>query len=68
MTQRKWLTALLLSIFLGAWGVDRMYLGKVGTGILKLLTGGALGVWWAIDVILVATGAMRDKQGRELAR
>lgn len=63
-----WLVALLLSIFVGTLGVDRFYLGKVGTGILKLITAGGLGVWWIIDIILIATGSMRDAQGRPLVR
>lgn len=57
----------LLSWFLGGLGVDRFYLGKVGTGIAKLLTLGGLGVWAIIDIILVLTGAQRDKNGRRLA-
>ena len=36
--QRSFLVALLLSILLGTLGVDRFYLGKVGTGLLKLIT------------------------------
>ncbi|TDW28942.1 Ltp family lipoprotein [Cryobacterium psychrophilum] len=58
-----WLFALLLGIF----AVDRFYLGKVGTGLLKLFTFGGLGVWVLVDLILVLTGAQRDKQGRTLA-
>lgn len=65
---RDWLVALLLSIFLGSLGIDRFYLGKIGTGLLKLVTFGGLGIWWLIDVILIATGAMRDAQGRPLIR
>lgn len=53
--QVNWIVALLLSIFLGSLGVDRFVMGKVGTGILKLLTAGGWGIWWLIDVILIAT-------------
>lgn len=51
----NWLLTLLMSIFLGWIGVDRFIMGKVGTGILKLLTFGGLGIWWVIDLILIAT-------------
>ena len=56
----------LLALLLGTFGIDRFYLGKIGTGILKLITLGALGVWTLIDVILVLTGTTRDKLGRPL--
>ena len=67
-TPKDWLVALLLSIFLGVLGVDRFYLGHVGLGILKLLTGGGCLIWWLVDVILIATGSVRDAQGRPLVK
>jgi len=65
---KDWLVALLLSIFLGSFGVDRFYLGYVGLGVLKLLTCGGAGIWWLIDLILIATNKMTDKDGRPLVR
>ncbi len=49
------MTLLLLSIFIGAWGIDHFMTGKPVTGILKLLTASGCGVWWLIDVIMIAT-------------
>ena len=56
--RKSWLVALVLSIFLGPLGADRFYLGKVATGVLKLITGGGLGIWWLIDVYLIATNQL----------
>ena len=57
MAKRKvnWTLTLIMSIFFGGIGVDGFIMGKVGTGILKLFTLGGLGVWWLIDLILIAT-------------
>jgi TM2 domain-containing membrane protein YozV len=65
---QEWLVVFLLSVFLGYLGIDRFYVGKVGTGILKLVTGGGCGVWWLIDVILVATENFTDKDGVVIRR
>lgn len=64
--KRHYLAAFFLSFMFGIFGVDRFYLGKVWTGILKLITIGGLGIWAIIDLSLVVSGAMRDKQGNEL--
>jgi len=44
-----------MSVVFGWIGVDRFIMGKIGTGILKLITLGGLGIWWLIDLILIAT-------------
>ena len=58
----------LLAWFLGGLGVDRFYLGKIGTGILKLVTGGGFGIWWVIDLIMALAGARKDKEGRPIKK
>lgn len=55
-----------LAVFLGNLGVDRFYLGKIGTGIVKLLTLGGLGFWTFIDVLLLAFNKTKDKKGNSL--
>ena len=67
-TPKDWMVALLLSIFLGYLGVDRFYIGHVGLGLLKLFTFGGCGIWWLVDVILIATNSLKDSQGRPLVR
>ena len=66
--RRTWLIAVLLSAFLGTLGIDRFYLGYPVLGILKLITGGGCGVWWLIDLVLIATGVVTDAEGRPLER
>jgi len=51
----NWTLTLIMSIVFGSLGVDRFIMGKVGTGILKLITFGGCGIWWLIDLILIAT-------------
>ncbi|MDD5692882.1 MAG: TM2 domain-containing protein [Patescibacteria group bacterium] len=53
--QVNWVLTLVISIFLGQLGIDRFIMGQVGLGILKLITFGGFGIWWLIDVILIAT-------------
>ena len=67
VSDRSRLAAALLCFFVGVLGVHRFYVGKVGTGILQLVTFGGLGIWALIDLILILVGTFRDKQER-LAR
>ena len=58
--------ALLLCIFLGLFGAHKFYLGKIGPGMLYLLTYGLFGVGWLIDLLILLVGNPRDKQGDRL--
>jgi TM2 domain-containing membrane protein YozV len=58
--------ALLLCFFVGFLGVHRFYVGKVGTGILQLVTLGALGIWALIDFIMIAMQKFTDSEGNTL--
>lgn len=54
----------LFAWFLGAFGVHRFYLGKIGTGLLMLFTIGGLGIWALVDFIMAVAGVMKDKDGK----
>jgi len=60
------LAAALLCFFFGVFGIHRFYVGKVGTGLLMIVTFGGLGIWALIDLIMILVGAFRDKAGAVL--
>ena len=65
---KDWTTLLILSILLGSLGVDRFYAGKIGTGILKLITAGGCGIWSIIDIVMVATDKFTDSDGLPIVK
>lgn len=65
-SDKDWTTTMLLSFFLGGFGVDRFYLGYSTLGVLKLLTLGGCGIWALIDFILIAMRNVPDSDGRPL--
>ena len=68
ISEKNWLVALLLCVFLGGIGIHRFYVGKIGTGILMILTFGGFGIWIIIDLILIATNSFTDADGLHLNR
>lgn len=65
-SEKDWLVTLLLCLFVGGIGAHRFYAGKIGTGILQLLTVGGCGIWALIDLIMIITGNFTDKQGNAI--
>lgn len=66
VSQKSFLATWLLAWLLGGLGADRFYLGKIGTGILKLITLGGFGIWALVDLIITLAGGQKDKHGLRL--
>ena len=64
--RKKWVAA-VLCLLGGFLGLHRMYVGKVGTGLLCMLLCGLYGMWPLVDLILILTGRFTDKEGRPLS-
>ena len=62
-SEKGYVPMILLCFFLGGLGVHRFYAGKVGTGILMLLTLGGLGIWTLIDFVIIVLGNFKDADG-----
>lgn len=66
MTEKRILPVFLLCFFVGLLGIHRFYVGKIGTGILHMLTLGCFGIWTVIDCILIIVGEFTDKDGNKI--
>jgi len=64
--KRLWALMLSAGAFFSICGLQRFYVGKIGTGILWFLTGGLLGIGQIIDVIMIITGQFKDRYGLPL--
>ena len=67
LQDQKKVTAALLCIFLGGLGAHRFYVGKTGTGVLQLLSGGGLGIWSTADLIFILCNEFTNAQGQKLS-
>lgn len=60
---KDFVPTILLCLLLGVFGAHRFYVGKIGTGVIQLLTLGGLGIWATVDLIMIILGKFKDKQG-----
>lgn len=63
-SDRSRLVALLLCWFLGVFGAHRFYVGKMGTGLLMIVTLGGLGFWILFDLVMIVIGQFTDVEGK----
>jgi TM2 domain-containing membrane protein YozV len=68
VSSKSRLAVTLFAWFLGGFGAHRFYLGKIGTGIAMLITGGGLGIWALVDFIFAVSGKMKDKEGKLITK
>jgi TM2 domain-containing membrane protein YozV len=68
VSEKRILPAFLLCFFFGAFGFHRFYVGKIGTGVLQVLTLGGLGIWALVDFVMIIVGAFTDKQGNKITQ
>lgn len=66
-SDKKLVPAALLCVLLGVFGAHRFYVGKIGTGVIQLLTLGGLGLWMLYDLILIVTAQFRDAEERRVS-
>lgn len=67
-SQKDWLVMVLLSVLVGTLGIHRFYVGKIGTGILMLITFGGFGIWALIDIILIILSKFTDSEGKVISQ
>jgi hypothetical protein len=67
-SRKSWGVTLILCLLFGVGGFHRFYVGKVGSGLMFLITAGWFGIGWLIDVITILSGNFRDSYGLPVNR
>lgn len=60
--------AMIFVVLLGIVGAHRFYVGRTATAFAMLFTLGGLGIWWLIDIVIVASGQLKDSEGKRVSK
>ncbi len=63
---KNWGISIILCVLFGYLGFHRFYTGHIGIGLIQMFTGGGLGIWWLIDLVMIITRSYRDSNGNKL--
>ena len=64
ISDKSFILTLILCLFTGIIGMHRFYAGKIGTGILMMVTLGGFLIWVLVDLIRTCLGSFKDIDGR----
>ncbi len=59
--------AMIFVVLLGVFGAHRFYVGRTATAFAMLFTLGGLGIWWLMDIVIVASGQLKDGEGKRVS-
>lgn len=65
-SDKKKSTAFLLCLFLGFFGGHYFYVGRIGRGLVCLITINWFGIGWFIDLFTILNGKFQDNTGAYL--
>ena len=66
-SDKSFIATLLLCVFFGFLGIHRFYVGKIGTGLIWLFTGGLFGIGYITDIVLITAQTFEDASFKQIS-